>query len=257
MRASAVGCSTASKKKMMSQLGASHSRGSPPVMQKSQTATRAQPFRSRANLATAFHCVPPAGHRSTHRTAAAHVVHRMVTPLAVAALISACGGGGNEAADDTDSAMPAGGDRVHALATSATSPNCLRVPAAPTPPGQRQVSDFGALPDDNRDDTAAIQRALDSLRAGQTLVFSPGRYQISHSLHVRNPGITITGPNATIHATNPDDQALVIEADNTTVASLTFTAVTDVRRSAAWHSRIVIADDIGGGNYRTVFNTVI
>ena len=68
---------------------------------------------------------------------------------------------------------------------------------------------------------------------------------------------TITGPNATIHATNPDDQAPRIDADNTTVSSLTFTAVTNVRRSAAWHSRIVVAADIGGGNYRTVYNTVI
>ena len=182
---------------------------------------------------------------------------RTIAPLATAALVSACGGGGNEAVDDTDTALPAGVDRVHALVASATSPNCLRVPAAATPTGQHQVRDFGALPDDNRDDTDAIQRALDALRAGQTLVFSPGRYLISHSLRVRNPGITITGPNATIHATNPDDQALRIEADNTTVSSLTFTAVTDVRRSAAWHSRIVVADDIGGGSYRTVYNTTI
>ena len=154
-------------------------------------------------------------------------------------------------------ALPAGVDRVHAFVATATSPNCLRVPAVATQRGQRQVRDFGALPDDNRDDTDAIQRALDAMRAGETLVFSPGRYQISRSLRVRNPGITITGANATIHATNPDDQALVIEADNTTVSSLTFTAVTDVRRSAAWHSRIVVAADIGGGNYRYVYNTVI
>ncbi|HEU5296942.1 MAG TPA: glycosyl hydrolase family 28-related protein, partial [Burkholderiaceae bacterium] len=159
--------------------------------------------------------------------------------------------------DDTDTATTAGVDRADALVASATSPYCLRVPAATTPPGQRQVRDFGALPDDNQDDTDEIQRALDTLRAGQTLVFSPGRYLISRSLHVRNPGITITGAGATIHATNPDDQALRIEADNTTVSSLTFTAVTDVRRSAAWHSRIVVAADIGGGSYRTIYNTVI
>ena len=182
---------------------------------------------------------------------------RTLAPLATAALISACGGGGNEAVDDTDTPLTAGVDRAQALVASATSPNCLRVPAAGTPTGQRQVRDFGALPDDNRDDTDAIQRALDAMRAGETLVFSPGRYLISRSLRVHHPGITITGANATIHATNPNDQALIIEADNTTVSSLTFTAVTDVRRSAAWHSRIVVAADIGGGNYRYVYNTVI
>ena len=158
---------------------------------------------------------------------------RTLVPLATAALFSACGGGGNEAVDDTDAPLTAGVDRVHALVASATSPNCLRVPAAGAPTGQRQVRDFGALPDDNGDDTDAIQRALDAMRAGETLVFSPGRYLISRSLRVHHPGITITGANATIHATNPNDQALIIEADNTTVSSLTFTAVTDVRRSAA------------------------
>src|SRR5258705_17399 len=126
---------------------------------------------------------------------------------------------------------------------AAISRNCFRGPAMACERGTRQVRFFGALHDDNRYDSAAIQRALDAMRAGETLVFSPGRYQISRSLRVRNPGITITGANATIHATNPDNQALVIEADNTTVSSLTFTAVTDVRRSAAWHSRIVVAAD--------------
>jgi len=180
----------------------------------------------------------------------------VLAPLLAAALISACGGAGDDAVDDTDMPLPDGVDRVQALGASATSPNCFRVPAAATPTGQRQVRDFGALPDDDRDDTDAIQHALDALRAGQTLVFSPGRYLISRSLRVRNPGITITGAGATIHATNPDSQALVIEADGTTVSSLTFTAVTDVRRSAAWHSRIVVAADIPGG-YRPVYNTVI
>src|SRR5262245_17705032 len=218
-------------------------------MAKSQTALEAQFFRSRAIPGPALQCVPPASQRSACRTAAAQVARRsgwrMLAPLAAAALISACGGAGDEAVDDTDTPLPNGVDRVQALVASATSPYCLRVPAATTPPGQRQARDFGALPDDNRDDTDAIQRALDTLRAGQTLVFSPGRYQISRSLRVRNPGITITGAGATIHATNPDNQALVIEADNTTVSSLTFTAVTDGRRSASWHSRIVVSADMG------------
>jgi hypothetical protein len=119
------------------------------------------------------------------------------------------------------------------------------------------VRDFGAVPDDERDDTDAIQRALDAMKPGDTLVFAPGRYLISRSVRVRNPGVTITGPNAIIHATNPDDQALRIEADNTTVSSLTFTAVTDGRRSAPRHSRIAVNAELGGGNYRVVHNTVI
>lgn len=43
------------------------------------------------------------------------------------------------------------------------------------------VSLFGAVPDDGRDDTVAIQRALDAVNAanGGTLVFAAGRYDIS------------------------------------------------------------------------------
>jgi hypothetical protein len=95
------------------------------------------------------------------------------------------------------------------------------------------------------------------LRPGDTLLFDPGRYTMGHSLYVRRPGITLRGDNAVLHATNPDDQALFIEADGTTVASFTFTAVTNGRRNAARHSRIAIVSDQGGGNYRYVYNTVI
>jgi parallel beta-helix repeat protein len=169
-------------------------------------------------------------------------------------LNSACGGGGSEPlADDPITAGVDLGDTN----TPAAYHYCTTVPVAARQTGVHQVREFGVVPDDSRDDTDAIQRALDGLKAGETLVFSPGRYQISRSVRVRRPGVTITGPGATIHATNPDSQALLIEADNTTVSSLTFTAVTDVRRTAAWHARIVISADQGGGKYKTVRNTVI
>jgi len=202
--------------------------------------------------------------------------------VALIFLNAACGGGGdsNEAvADDPitagvdlgdpnapagvdlgDPNAPAGVDSGDPNAPSeiaAAYRNCTRVPLAARQTGQRAVRDFGAVPDDNRDDTDAIQRALDAMKPGETLVFSPGRYLINRTVRVRHPGVTVTGPKAIIHATNPDSQALLIEADNTTVSSLTFTAVTQGRRAAAWHSRIVVAADVGGGSYRTVYNTVI
>jgi len=194
---------------------------------------------------------------------------RIGLSVALIFLNAACGGGGNEpVADDTPAAgVDTGAPSAAPGAPSAVpgAPNavpasynyCTRVPLAARQTGQRQVRDFGAVPDDDRDDTDAIQRALDAMKPGETLVFGPGRYLISRSIRVRQPGVTVTGPNAIIHATNPDNQALLIEADNTTVSSLTFTAVTQGRRSAAWHSRIVVAADIGGGNYRTVYNTTI
>ena len=171
-------------------------------------------------------------------------------------LNAACGGG-NDNEPVVDETTPAGVDTGEPNAAPAAYQYCTRVPAAARQTNPRQVRDFGAVPDDDRDDADAVQRALDAMKAGDTLVFAPGRYLISRSVRVRNPGVTITGPNAIIHATNPDSQALRIEADNTTVSSLTFTAVTDGRRSAPQHSRIAVNADLGGGNYRAVHNTVI
>ncbi len=115
---------------------------------------------------------------------------------------------------------------------------------------------FGAKPNDNVDDTDEIQKALDTLKPGETLFFPSGRYLTSKSLKVRRPGITITGESATLHATNPDDLALIIQADDTTVSSLTFTAITDGRRSAHRHHRITVSGHQASG-YRRIRNTVI
>jgi parallel beta-helix repeat protein len=198
---------------------------------------------------------------------------RIGASVAFIFLNAACGGGGDNSESGAGDPITAGVDLGDTNAPPTTPPTasptappaaaaaayryCTRVPLAARQAGQHQVRDFGAVPDDDRDDTDAIQRALDAMKPGETLVFSPGRYLISRTVRVRQPGVTVTGPKAIIHATNPDSQALLIEADNTTVSSLTFTAVTQGRRSAAWHSRIVVAADTGGGNYRTVYNTVI
>ena len=135
----------------------------------------------------------------------------------------------------------------------------MRVPAAAalaSGSARRDVRSFGAKPNDNVDDTDEIQKALDTLESGETLFFPSGRYLTSKSLKVRRPGITITGEGATLHGTNPDDLALIIQADDTTVSSLTFTAITDGRRNAPRHARIAISGDLPGG-YRRIRNTVI
>jgi hypothetical protein len=174
--------------------------------------------------------------------------------LGLVLLCTACGGGGADS-EDTFSVVvaPVSGT----VSEMALGESCDRIPAAPVASATRSVREFGIVPDDNRDDADAIQRALDAMRPGETLLFPPGRYTMGRSLRVRRPGITLRGDNAVLHATNPDDLALLIEADDTTVASLTLTAVTDGRRNAARHSRIAIAHDQGGGNYGYVRNTVI
>jgi Pectate lyase superfamily protein len=64
-------------------------------------------------------------------------------------------------------------------------PSAIAAPLVPA--GERLVTEFGARPDDGVDDTAAIQAGLDAVHAagGGTLVFPPGRYDISINTSLR------------------------------------------------------------------------
>lgn len=179
--------------------------------------------------------------------------------LVAALALQACGGGGEE--DPASSVPETGADPAPDVdpALAVSTEHCLVVPRMPAISGTvRSVAEFGAVPGDSGDDTAAIQRALDGVKTGQTLVFPAGRYLVSKRLRVRVPGTTLRGDGATLHATNPDDQALVVQADNTSIFSFTFTAVTNGRRGAPWHSRIVVWYELpNGGGLQTIRNTVI
>jgi len=120
---------------------------------------------------------------------------------------------------------------------------CLDLPALPAAPpatGTLKVTDFGADGRGQADDTAAIQRAIDALQPGQWLVFPPGRYQHSAALVVRQRGVTLWGEGATLHATQPQSQALVVAADGVSLLRFTLTAVTAQRGSQPQQSRIAV-----------------
>lgn len=120
-------------------------------------------------------------------------------------------------------------------------PHCAPLPVvAAAPAGALSVTDFGARGDDDRDDTAAIVRALAALRPGQWLVFPPGRYLHDRRLLLRTRDIVLDGRGATLHATNPGDMALLVQADAVQIIGFTLTAATDHRRTAPWESRIAV-----------------
>lgn len=152
-----------------------------------------------------------------------------------AATLTACGGSAR-APDVRDLQSNESATRIQEQ--GATS--CLQAPAIPQLPagGLIDVTDFGAVPDDDGDDTVFIQRAISSARPGQWVYFPPGRYLQSKSLAVLQPGITLWGQGATIHATNPADQAIFLKADNSRIYGFTLTAVTQGRRSEPWTTRI-------------------
>lgn len=142
-------------------------------------------------------------------------------------------------------------------AAAVDAPNsCAALQPMPVPPaGARNVTEFGVTPSDSADNTEAIQRALNALKPGEWLVFPPGRYLHSKSLHLKVPNTVIWGEGATLQATNPADEAVWLEADGASIYKFTLNAVTDKRRSAPWESRIAIFG--GAKSARLLSNNVI
>jgi hypothetical protein len=134
-----------------------------------------------------------------------------------------------------------------AAASSPSLPAVARcIVADPSPPrGGRKlgVREFGAVGDGHHDDTAALQRAFAALQPRDTLRFGPGSFVHASRLVIGAAGVHLLADGATLHATNPADQALLIQADGVVVRGFTLTAVTDRRRDAPWESRIAIWRD--------------
>ena len=105
---------------------------------------------------------------------------------------------------------------------------------------------FGAVGDGVHDDTAALQRALDTLPEGGTLRLREGAtYLYSQVLTVHTPELTIEGTGATLQAGNETASALKVVADSVTVDGLTLTTPTTTKRYDPFESTMVwvAADD--------------
>lgn len=68
---------------------------------------------------------------------------------------------------------------------------------APAPAGKtHSAGDFGAVPNDDNDDTGALQKAIDALGSGETLQLDAGHYLLSKPLVVSAEGVKIKGAGA-------------------------------------------------------------
>jgi hypothetical protein len=86
--------------------------------------------------------------------------------------------------------------------------------------GAVSVSAFGAKGDDDTDDTAAIQSAINAVDTGGTVVIPAGTYKITAALTVAT-AVTITG-TGTIHQT-ASAHGFTVTADNVTIEGITLT----------------------------------
>lgn len=122
---------------------------------------------------------------------------------------------------------------VNAVGTSADSAVVSATPTAPVT-GTIDVRSFGAVGDGVTDDTDAIQRALYSLKSGDTLVFPAGltfrHTAVTKAVNPWVPGwvLTVTVPNVrltgggTLLGTAEQTSEFFINADNVKVDNLTF-----------------------------------
>ena len=86
------------------------------------------------------------------------------------------------------------------------------------------VVDHGAIPNDERDDQAAIQDAIDAAPAGATVVFPAGTYQHSNVLNVPTKGVKLWGYGATLVGTDARNHAIILRGDNTEISGFTLLA---------------------------------
>lgn len=187
---------------------------------------------------------------------------RTVDQAMLAALclwLAACGGGDGSAAPasqtvagtSTSSVAPAGAaSGASAASTNSGSPAPTAAPAG-SASGTTLLLSSGAKPilvadvtvspaADGSDQADALQKAFDSLRAGQRLVIAPGRYVVGHSLAVTVPQAVISGYGATLAATNPADQTIVMSGAGSTLVGVTLAGTGTARLTTPESTKVEV-----------------
>lgn len=93
---------------------------------------------------------------------------------------------------------------------------------------------------DGSDQADALQKAFDSLQAGQRLVIAPGRYVVGHSLAVNVPQVVISGYGATLAATNPADQTIVMRGTGSTLVGVTLAGTGTTRLTTPESTKVEV-----------------
>ena len=114
------------------------------------------------------------------------------------------------------------------------------------------VKDFGAVGDGGTDDADAIERAARSVANGGIVLFPSGTYLQSRSIKIGASDVILWGFGAVIYGSNPDDHAIMMKGDRSSVIGFRLTANQTERKQATEHHRIVL----GGDGNQVVANVV-
>lgn len=183
---------------------------------------------------------------------------RTVDQAMLAALclcLAACGGGDDNtaAAPQTVAGTSTSAGAASGASTSSTNSGSSGSTAGATgiTPGATLQPSSGSKPvlvadvtvspaADGRDQADALQKAFDSLQAGQRLVIAPGRYVVGHSLAVTVPQAVISGYGATLAATNPADQTIVMSGAGSTLVGVTLAGTGTTRLTTPESTKVEV-----------------
>ncbi|OXI17285.1 right-handed parallel beta-helix repeat-containing protein [Burkholderia sp. AU15512] len=122
--------------------------------------------------------------------------------------------------------------------------------AAYTPGGARHahpsrsapaLSTVTVQPTANGGDQAdALQAAFDALQPGQRLVLAPGRYTVGRSLTVSRANVVISGYGATLVATNPTDQTIMMSGSGSTLVGVTLVGTGTTRLTTPASTKVEV-----------------
>jgi parallel beta-helix repeat protein len=90
------------------------------------------------------------------------------------------------------------------------------------------------------DQADALQAAFDALQPGQRLVLAPGRYAVSRSLTVSKADVVISGYGATLVATNPADQTIVMSGSGSTLVGVTLVGTGTTRLTTVESTKVEV-----------------
>ncbi len=169
--------------------------------------------------------------------------------------LAACGGGDDNtaAAPQTVAGTSTSAGAPSGASTSSTNSGSSGSTAGATgiTPGATLQPSSGSKPvlvadvtvspaADGRDQADALQKAFDSLQAGQRLVIAPGRYVVGHSLAVNVPQAVISGYGATLAATNPADQTIVMRGTGSTLVGVTLAGTGTTRLTTPESTKVEV-----------------